>query len=850
MRVPLSWLRDYVDFDLEPEALAERLFALGMEVQGIERVGEDWQSVVVGELLEVEPHPRADRLLLAQVRVDEASPPVSIVCGATNIAVGQRVPVALPGAVLPGGRQIGVSRIQGQESQGMLCSGHELGLTDDADGILILAEAGGDGAAPGGDGAAPGGEDGAPALGRPLEEVVGDVVLDIDVKPNRGDALSLIGLAREVAAVTGGRVRWPLVEVPESGDATSDRVRVTVEDPDLAPRFVARYVDQLKVRPSPLQVQLRLNAAGVRTVSNIVDASNYVMLELGKPIHTFDAASVSEGHIIVRRARDGEEIETLDHVRRELSPDTLLITDPMRPLGIAGVMGGADSEVGPGTKAVVIESAVFAAQSIRRTAQRFGLRSEASLRFEKGQEPRLARLGADRTAQLLCAWAGGRAAAGVIDTNPAPDQPRRVVFRPSRISRLLGDDIDAREMSELLQRVEIATEPPRADDQLVIVEGDGATPPADAGADAFVAVVPPHRRDVAIEADVAEEVARLRGYETLPSRLPDTEMPDYRPDAYRFTDALRDLLAGRGLAEVVTNGLISTEEHARLGYAADDETTIRITNPVAADHSELRRSLLPGLVRVVTINERQRRDDLAIFEVGPVHAFEDGAPIQRERVGIMLTGSWQPASWTDPRRDAGIDDAKGIVELLVDRMCHLRVDYEEARAMQGVEHPGRTAVVSVDSDGERVTLGRVGELNPRYLAASEVRAERVAFAMLDVAVLRSLEPARILVPSLPRLPASERDLAIVVPRQVSHGQVASVIRANAGPLLDSLALFDRYQGPPLGADELSLAYRLRFQPVERPLAENELDETIEGISRALEEQLGLRVRGPDPEQAG
>jgi phenylalanyl-tRNA synthetase beta chain len=438
MRVPLSWLRDYVDFDWSADELAVRLTGLGMEVQSIERVGTDWQGVVVGELLAVQPHPSADRLSLARVTVGTGEP-LDIVCGATNIAVGQRVPVALPGSQLPGGRRIEVTRIQGAQSNGMLCSGAELGLTTDADGILIL--------------------DGDASLGAPLEELVGETVLDIDVKPNRGDALSLVGLAREVAALAGGRLRWPPIEVPESGDSTADHLSVEVQAPELCRRFVGRWVDGIAVRPSPTSVQLRLGAAGMRPVSNVVDASNYVMLELGKPIHTFDAAAVSGGRIVVRRARDGERMETLDHVERELSTDDLLIADRTGPLGIAGVMGGAGSEVGPDTAAVVVESAIFDPVAIRRTAQRHGLRSEASQRFERGQEWRLARLGADRTAQLLAAWAGGRVALGVVDTDPGDEPQRRVTFRPARVNRLLGASLSAAEMRELLDRVEIQTEP-------------------------------------------------------------------------------------------------------------------------------------------------------------------------------------------------------------------------------------------------------------------------------------------------------------------------------------------------------------------------------------------------------
>ncbi|MDP8905379.1 MAG: phenylalanine--tRNA ligase subunit beta [Chloroflexota bacterium] len=838
MRVPLSWLREYVDFDLSPAVLAERLTALGLEVESIERVGADWQSVVVGELLEVAPHPRAERLSLTRVRVAPDRPPLAIVCGATNIAPGQRVPVALPGAVLPGGRTIGVSTIQGSASEGMLCSGAELGLTADADGILILAESNGP-LAGGPDGARP------PPLGTPLDEVVADVVLDIDVKPNRGDLLSLIGLAREVAAISGGRVRWPEIAVPEAGDATSDHLSVEVEAKELCSRFVGRWVDRLSVGPSPLFVQLRLSAAGMRPVSNVVDASNYVMLELGKPIHTFDAAAVSEGRIIVRRARPGERIETLDHVERVLDPDALLIADPRGPIGIAGVMGGAGSEVSDATTAVVVESAVFDPVSIRRTAQRFALRSEASLRFEKGQESRLARLGADRTAQLICAWAGGRAARGAVDTNPLDEEPRRVGFRPARVSQLLGDDIPAPTMAELLARVEIATEDASADDRVTVIAGvEPMVVPAEA-AQALVAVVPPHRRDITIEADVAEEVIRLRGYQSLRPRLPDTPMPPYRVEPRRAINRLRDLLAGRGLAEVVNHALIAPADHAVLGIPAGDQATVRISNPVSADHSELRRSLLPGLVGVLLRNERQRRDEVAIFEVGAVHWFEGGEPRQVEQVGLLLAANWQPPSWAGSPRQADLADVKGVVEWLAARLGGAQVEYRPVKPLPRVEHPGRTAQAVISDQGADHLIGRVGELDPRYLHAYDARAERAVFALLELAPLLALAERRPRVPLLPRLPAIERDVAVIVPRNLPQARVAAVIRMTAGAALAGLVLFDRYEGAPLAPTEVSLGYRLRFQPLERPLGDDEVDAIISSIVAELNAQLAARVRGTD-----
>ncbi len=763
------------------------------------------------------------------MRVGESDTPLSIVCGAANIAVGQRVPVALPGAVLPGGRRIGVTSIQGTESQGMLCSGAELGLTTDAEGILILS----------GD-TAGGGLDGL-TLGRPLSELAGNTVLDIDVKPNRGDALSLIGLAREVAAITGGAVRWPEISVPETGDSTDDHVWVEIADRRLCPRFVGRYVDGLKLGPSPLPIQLRLAAAGMRPISNVVDASNYVMLELGKPIHVFDAAAVAGGVIVVRPAHDGELLETLDHVERRLTPETLVIADSGGPIGIAGVMGGAHSEVAPGTVAAIIESAVFDPVSVRRTAQRYGLRSEASARFEKGQELRLARVGADRTAQLLAEWASARVAVGVVDTNPVDEQPRRVVFRPARVSRLLGEQIEADEMSAALARVGIATEPVGVADWLTLIEGEPLSISADTGR-ALAAVVPPHRRDIVVEADVAEEICRLRGYENLAPRLPDTAMPGYRRDPSRPADALREMLCGRGLAEVVTNGLIDPLEHVRLGYAPSDEATIVVANPVTVEHSELRRSLLPGLVGVLARNERQRRADVAIFELGAIHERRGGEPAQSDQLAILLSGNWRTPSWAEPAREAAVEDVKGLVEALTARLNLARPGYRPTLALAGVEHPGRTATIEVVVDGRAVELGRIAELDPRYLEAYEIRAERAVVALLDVAALFGLAGGTPQVRRIDHLPALERDLAVVVGRDTAAADVESVIRRHGGPFLESLALFDRYSGPPLEADQVSLAYRLRYQPAEEPLSESALEESIEAITNALAREVGGRVR--------
>lgn len=820
MRVPLSWLREFVDIELTPEQLAERLTLLGMEVSAIEHIGSDWRSIVVGELLEVSPHPNSGKLSLTRVRVGDDEAELSIVCGATNIEVGQRVPVALPGAVLPGHRHIGITTIAGTPSQGMLCSGDELGLTSDADGILILP---------------PDSE-----LGVDLVEMAGDTVLDVDVKPNRGDALSILGLAREVAATSGTELRWPDLSVEESGDLTADHLRVDVEDPELCPVFVGRYVEGVRVGPSPWGVQRRLIAAGVRPISNIVDTSNYVLMELGKPIHTFDAGAVQDGHITVRLGRAGERLETLDHVEREITPETLLITDPSGPIALAGVMGGAASEVGDDTRDVIIESAIFDPVSVRRTAFRYALRSEASLRFEKGIEHRMARFGADRTAGLILRWAGGRAAIGVVDTQPEPPKQVRIPFRPARVDRLLGEDIPAEEQRSLLGRVEIETEAARPDDLVPVIVGDEPLDVAIEDPNAVVvAVIPGHRRDLAIEADIAEEVARVHGYESLTGQLPATRMPGFRRDPQRSLDELRSTLAGAGLSELITHGLIGPEDHARLGYAPDDRGTIRATNPVTLDHSELRRSMIPGHLHVLIENERQRTPDIHAFEIGALHGWRDGEPAERLALGLLLAGRERPVTHDRPGHGMDVATAKGLLEQLAARLVHCRLVYEPLTPRDGIEHPGRTAaVVAIGAAGERAGVGRVGELHPRLLEAYDVRAERVVFAEVDLDVLRQLVPDRVRVGPLEHLPGVERDIAMVFSTHVAAGDVEAIIREQGGPDLRTVRLFDQYRGAPLEADEKSLAYHLRFESVYDSLREESVESAVERVVAVLSERLG------------
>ena len=832
MKVPLSWLREYVDVELEIDVLAARLTQLGMEVQGIERRGADWRNVVVGELLAVEKHPRADRLSLTKVRTGDGET-LEIVCGATNIAAGQRVPVALPGAVLPGDRRIERTEKMGVVSNGILCSGEELNLTGDGDGILILP--------------------GDTPIGASLADLYGDVVLDIDVKPNRGDALSMLGIAREVSAVTGAPVRWPSVEVEETGGDVRDRLSIEVEDERLCPRFVGRWVSGVTVGPSPDAVQMRLLAAGMRPVSNVVDASNYVMLEMGKPIHTFDAAAVGGGRIVVRAARAGERIETLDHVERELAPDTLLIADASGPIGIAGVMGGAGSEVSDATTDVVVESAIFDPVSIRRTAFRYALRSEASLRFEKGQEFRLARLGADRTAQLVRQWAGGEVARGRVDTHPQEPEPRHVAFRPARVDRLLGTSLGPGEQHVLLRRVGVDTAAPSEPVEIPVAGGTAPTSITAHASEALVATIPTWRRDLEIEADIAEEIARVRGYEQTAPSLPDTTPPSWSASPLGLRNRLRAALAGAGVTEAVTYALVSqrdldayswtAEDRAASGEAPRGGAPIAVTNPLSQDHALLRQSLVGSLVEVVSTNLRRGTADIAVFEVGKGYGRTGDAPTEWWRLGIALTGAFEAASWNRAARAADVDDLKGLVELLAVVLGAGSPRYEPLTD-EPILHPGRAArVTSVAADGAIAISGVLGELHPSLLAAAELRTDRLLVAELSISGLSGGRPRapRVLPP--PRFPAVERDLAVVVADDRPATDVAAAIEAAGGALLASASLFDVYRGRPLADDERSLAYRLRFAAADRTLTEAEVDSSVAAIVAELERRLGARIRG-------
>ena len=812
MRVPLSWLREYVDFDLSPEALAEALTLRGLEVSAIEVSGADWTDVVVGRLLSIERHPNADKLWLTSVDVGSGEP-LQIVCGADNISVGDLVPVAMVGSVLPGERRIERSKIRGVESQGMLCSAIELGLGDDAEGIHILGTG-----------------DELP-LGADLRPLLGEVVLDVDVKPNRGDALSMVGLAREVAALAGSSVRMPETSVSEeAGLPVGEHVSVVIEDPEGCPRFTARWFERVSNGASPGWMQRRLLAAGMRPISAVVDVTNYVMHELGQPMHAYDADAIPEGRIVVRRGREGEQLETLDHETRTLDARMLVIADSQRAIGLAGIMGGAGTEVTEATTRVILESAIFHGPTIRNTARRLGLRSEASLRHEKGIGHHLPRVAADRAARLIAEVTGARVGQGIVDNDPQPRPPHDVSLEIARIERLLGLPLDQSRIAALLAPL------------LFEVEA--------AGEGRVTVTVPEHRADVVAPEDVAEEIARSHGYERIPGRQPQPALPPFRPDPSEPRHRLRRVLAGLGLDEVLTHALIGPHDLERVGLDPGDPTLVRVANPLAEAHSIMRTTMAASMLASLAENVRQRRNNAWIFEVGKTY-WSDGAggPAWAEtagtgrfeawHVGLALLGPRVPRSPGADSHDADVGDLKGLVEALHAALGAPQPAFraETAEERHAHLHPGRAALI-VDLAGR--AYGHVGEVDPGVAAAWDVPG-RPVIAVINLPQLLASAPAEVRAVAIPSAQPIDRDLAVVVDAGMPVGELLRLVRGNAGPLLSTSRLFDEYRGPQVGEGKVSYAIALRFQP-ESAGDERGVERAMKRIRGALEHHLGAQIR--------
>jgi phenylalanyl-tRNA synthetase beta chain len=819
MDVPLRWLKEYVDLDLPVAELAHRLTLAGLEVTEIEHIGEEWdrERIVVGQVLAVRPHPNADRLTL--VDVDYGGPaPLTVVCGAPNIRVGERgqkVVVAQVGARLRDGHSeeprmvtLKAGRIRGVLSEGMICSEKELGLSDDHTGVVILPED-------------------AP-VGVPLADYLGDVVLHIDLTPNLGRCLSMIGVAREVAALLGKSLRVPTPSPREAGAPIGGQVTVEILDPDLCPRYSAALVRDIRMGPSPAWMQQRLLRAGMRPINVVVDVTNYVMLECGQPLHAFDyerlrpkAGTGGPPAIVVRRGRDGERMTTLDGVERPLDPERLLICDGEGPVALAGVMGGLESEVTERTRHVLLESANFDPVTIRRTAQALHLESEAAFRFERGVDPEGTIWALRRACELLEDLAGGVTAAGVVDVYPRPWQPRTVHLPVREVRRILGIEMTAQEVGGLLRPLGFACS----------VEGD--TVRVD---------VPSFRLDVAIPADLIEEVARMYGYDRIPETLLRDVLPPQRGNPLlELEETVRDILVGCGLDEVITYSLTNLHSIARLTPGepkVDGSRYLRLANPLTPEREYLRQTLMNSLLEALALNLRHS-DRVALFEIGRVYLprEEEELPEEPPMLGMALCGPREPESWH--QKQAGefdFFDLKGIVETLLERLGVEGARFEPSD--HPTFHPGRRAWLLL---GE-ARVGVLGEVDPRVCEQFDLPARRVALAEFQLLPFLTHAAPHRFVP-LSRFPAVLQDIAVLVDEGVPAARVAEVIRRAGGEWLRGIALFDVYRGSPLPEGKVSLAYRLTFQAMERVLREEEVNRVREKrIVPALERELGATIR--------
>jgi phenylalanyl-tRNA synthetase beta chain len=822
MRVSMKWLREYVPVAAPVDELARRLTLAGIEVAAVESTAGAFENVFVGEIVALDRHPNADRLQLATV--DHGHARATVVTGAPNIKVGDRVPFALVGAELldlhqepPRKAKLRPTRIRGVESAGMVCSAAELGLGDDHDGILIL------------DPAAP--------VGAALAEVVGDTVLELELTPNRSDCLSMLGVAQEVAALTEQSVSPPAVRVEAGGQPASERVAIEIEEPTLCRRYSAALIDDVRVGASPAWMQERLIAAGVRPISNVVDVTNYVMLEYGQPLHAFDFRHIRGPRIVVRRARAGERLRTLDGVDRTLDESVLVIADAERAVALAGVMGGEESEVAAETTTILLEAATFDPTTVRRTARGMKLPSEASRRFEKGLPTALTTLALERACQLLVEVAGGRVAQGWADCCPSPDQPRRVVTAYAEFERLLGVRYEPSEIERVLRRLGFAT---RADAERITVD------------------VPFRRVDVSIPADIVEEVARVSGYDRLPStRLRGAPPPPTAPDApYKLEERFRDVLVGCGASEVIAYSLTSPALLDKLpaGTTGDpladavtdlflpDAEPMRLVNPLSSELSVLRTNAFASLLTTVRDNLRWSDRDVLLFEVGRLYLDRrDELPEERRVATIASAGHRSGGEWGG-RVPVDFFDLKGVVETA---LHHMGV---EGVTWAPIDHPAfRRGHCATVLHGDRRSkehrlLGVLGEVAPVVRRAFDLD-EAVFLGALELDRVFELAVARRPVEPLARFPAVLQDVSLIVAEGTAAEEIRRAIVRAGRPTVIAAALIDVYQGDRIGAGKRSLAYRVTYQSNERTLTDREVADAHAKIEEALAKQFGAEIRG-------
>ena len=790
MNISYNWLKEYIDIDLSPEALAETLTDAGLEAMIIDQFPDYFKSIVVGKVLSKEKHPDADKLSVCMVDLGEGDPQ-QIICGAPNVDAGQKVPVATIGTTFPQGLTIKKAKLRGVFSHGMICSERELELSEDQSGIMVL-DAGAD-------------------LGIDMGTYLSgnDVSIELDLTPDRSDALGHIGVARDLAALLGKDLRIPELQLTESSELTADSVSVEILDADACPRYAARLVKSIKIGDSPMWIKQRLEAAGVRSINNVVDAANYVLMETGHPLHTFDLRYIEDNKIIVRRAETNEKITTLDGKERELDESVLLICDGKKPVAVAGIMGGENSEVKDDTTDLLLESAYFEPVTVRRGARKLQLSTDASHRFERGADPNGIPYALDRLAGLIVELAGGEITRGQVDANPKPINDLQVELRVSRCNMVLGTDLDRSEVIRILTGLGMSC----------------------AGSDTLQVTVPTFRPDITREIDLIEEVGRIYGYDNIPfpshfriANKPSKEGPD------TLHEKIIDHLAATGFNQIYGNSLVKIEEHPIL---FGDEEPLLLENPISRDMASVRSSLLVGMVRAANYNINRRQADLKLFELGQVSTVDtniDTGAREQTHVSILMSGDLSGKQWGHEARAADIYQMKGVVASLFKDLFKLDLIFKQEMH----DLFGDSLSVLLD---EKV-IGVIAMLEG--IGSSEFELPGIYAEMIIPDALMSA--TGIQYEKVSAFPSVERDLSILVDADVSYSQLEEVINQKAGKYLIYGHLYDIYEGKSIASGKISFTFRLVFQNQNRTLTEKEIDKDFKRILRGLEDAFNATLR--------
>ncbi|HIJ78461.1 MAG: phenylalanine--tRNA ligase subunit beta [Desulfobulbaceae bacterium] len=799
MKFTFNWLREYIEVELAPAKIADHLTMLGLEVDACEPCYPDLTGVCVARIEAVHPHPNADKLVLCDVNI--GSEMVRVVCGAPNARAGLVTAIALPGAVLPGDFKVKPAKIRGEKSHGMLCSAKELAISEAQAGIMELAAD--------------------LPLGQPLAAALNleDTMIEVDLTPNRPDCASVLGIAREVGGVVGNHIKPPVTEVPELAGHDLP-FQVEVQAPADCPRYVARLIKNIKIGPSPWWLQQRLAAVGLRSINNVVDITNFVMMEYGQPLHAFDFDKLAAGKIVVRLAGADEKMTTLDGVERQLDEQMLLICDAENPVALAGVMGGANSEVDNATVNILLESACFDAISIRRTAGKLKMSTDASYRFERGVDPQAAPRAMERAVQLIARLAGGEIVAGGVDFKAAIPEPATIKLRISRTSALLGLPLSADQVAKVLTSIELAVAPHDEDTLLV--------------------TVPSFRVDLEREIDLVEEVARLIGYNELPTAQPLVPMTFPEQDPSRLLrKKVSNILLGLGFYEAINYSFVSPQHLDLLGLAADDyrRKTVTLLNPLAEDQSIMRTTLLPALLENLRRNANHQNPDVRLFEIGKVfHPMGDAQPKEPMRLTAVLSGRRQPAApllYGDEATD--IFDVKGVVAQLFTSLGLNHITYEKGAA-EALAYGDVATLLSVRANGE--LLGSCGVVDAKILKAFGIK-QKVFFVDLDFDLLGSQPLQAKRFAALPKFPSVKWDLALLVPEKVAGGEMVAAITGAGEPIIEQAEIFDVFRGKNIEAGMKSVAIAITYRSAEHTLD----DESVAKVHQKIIDMMISRFDG-------